>query len=192
MLRKIAEYSTQLLIRNDVIREKQRAIYIYGFELFWSTFFGGFSILLLGSVLGYLDQAIFFLLFFLPIRTFAGGYHAKSYRNCFLITNIIAFSCIILTEILVEITLPRSWVFILDVLSLVYIWSYAPIVFKSHPMKIETIKKNRKYAHILILLEAFICIYLIIKNSNVIYIISITTCIVAIMMYVALRKEEKS
>lgn len=99
MLRKIADYSTQILIKQGMILEKDRNIYLYGFELFWSTSSCIISIIIAGCIMGYIQQAIIFIMCFFPIRIFAGGYHAKSYRNCFLLTNFIAFASVILSDI---------------------------------------------------------------------------------------------
>lgn len=191
MLKKISEHCTKVFAERGIIQKNKTGIYIYGFELFWSTFFCVICILLTGGVLGWLTEAVLFLLFFMPIRTFAGGYHAQSYRNCFLLTNLIADSCIVVSKLMNALAVPRLMIVIGAWVMLAYIWKEAPVRFKKHPLKSETVKKCRSYAHHLILLEAVALGCMYIFNLNIISITAITTYVVAAMIYIAVRKEER-
>lgn len=190
MLRKIADYSTQILIKQGMILEKDRNIYLYGFELFWSTSSCIIFIIIAGYIMGYIQQAIIFIMCFFPIRTFAGGYHAKSYRNCFLLTNFIAFAAIVSSDICQTVCLSKKCIVIMYTIASLYIWSCAPVVFKEHPVKKDLLEKNRLYAHILLILGAISMICLCFYESNAIYVMTITTCIVAFMMFISIKKEE--
>ncbi|MFR5631473.1 MAG: accessory gene regulator B family protein [Monoglobales bacterium] len=190
MLKKISEYCTKILVERGIIQETKARIYHYGFELFWSTFFCVICILLIGGILGWLPETISFLLYFMPIRTFAGGYHAQSYRNCFLLTNLIAVSCIAVSKIMNVLAVSKLPIVIGAWILLVYIWAEAPVRFKKHPLKAEIIKKCRSYAHRVILLEAIIFGWMYISNCNIVYITAVTTYVVAVMLYIAVRKEE--
>lgn len=194
MLRVFSEKCTLVLLENDVIQDNQRNIYIYGFELFWSTSLCIASILSLGALLGYLSSAVIFLLFFMPIRMAAGGYHAKSYEACFVLTNSIALFCIFASKWLWHVDEP--WVSFLLWSSLffsfVYIWKMAPINLGKYSADTNRIRKNRKYAHIIIIIELILAFVMrTIDNSYVFYISIISTCTVALMIYTARREEVK-
>ena len=96
MLQYIAEKSTDFLISKTEIKQEEREIYYYGFELFWSTFLSVSSMILLAIAFNYVPQIVVFILFFLPIRIVAGGAHASSYRNCWWISNLLAMGCVII------------------------------------------------------------------------------------------------
>ena len=66
MLRVLAERCTDVLINHETIQKDKKNIYIYGFELFWSTTFCVLSILALSILLGYFKLAVTFLLFSCP------------------------------------------------------------------------------------------------------------------------------
>lgn len=191
MLRKIADYSTRILIKRGMILEQDRNIYLYGFELFWSTSSCIIFIIATACIMGYIQQAFIFIMCFFPIRTVAGGYHAKSYRNCFLLTNFIAFGAVALSDICQIVCPSKKCVLVLYTIVYIYIWLRAPVVFKEHPVKTELLEKNRLYAHILLILEAIGMLCLYFYGSNVIYDMAITTCIVAFMMFISIKKEEK-
>lgn len=83
MFRYFAENITFVLIKNKVLNIEKRDTYMYAIEVILLN-----SILLLTflgvSIVGKnLLLFVGFLLFFIPIRTFAGGYHAKHSEVCF-------------------------------------------------------------------------------------------------------------
>lgn len=188
MLRLVAEKCTEILLSHGTIQEDKKAIYIYGFELFCSTCICIISILVLSFLFNYSEYAVIFLFYFVPIRMAAGGYHAKSYGTCFLLTNFIAIFCIALSSCLwqwrtlwVEVFL---W-FLLAV-SIVYIWISAPVNSKKYQQKQERIDKNRRYSHEILLIETIILLFIKLWfDHSVIYTAIITSCVVAVMITMA-------
>lgn len=83
MFRYFAENITFVLIKNKILNIKNRNIYVYAIEVIL------LNVILLLSLLGInilgKDLSCFmgFLLFFVPLRTFVGGYHAKHSEVCF-------------------------------------------------------------------------------------------------------------
>jgi len=59
-------------------------IYAYGLEIFLSSALQLLIFLLFGLLTGQLLATIAFLAAFIPIRTVAGGYHARTHLRCFL------------------------------------------------------------------------------------------------------------
>lgn len=188
MLRLMAEKCTGILLSHGTIQEDKRAIYVYGFELFCSTCICIMSILALSMVFHYSEYAITFLFCFVPIRTVAGGYHAKSYGGCFLLTNFIAVFCIAISlwlwhskTLWTEVVL---W--LLLIASFVYIWTSAPVISKKYPQKQERIDKNRKYSRKILLIEMVLLVSIKLWfDHSVTYTAIITSCAVAVMITMA-------
>lgn len=61
-------------------------IYVYGFELIISSVIETSALIIAGCLIGRFIETILFLLSFSSLRFFSGGYHAKSYLRCFIIT----------------------------------------------------------------------------------------------------------
>ncbi|MCI8765195.1 MAG: accessory gene regulator B family protein [Lachnospiraceae bacterium] len=193
MLRLVAEKCTEILQKHGAVQEDKKAIYIYGFELFWSTSACIISILLFGAAGGYLGQAVVFLLCFVPIRTAAGGYHAKSYGRCFLLTNLIAVACVMTAGHLwagrARWTEGILWAALLAAFA--YIWNQAPVNSPKHPLKPERVVKNRRYAHVILIGET--AVFLLIRlflDRSVIYTGILTSCVVAVMIKFAEKGGE--
>lgn len=75
-------------------------IYVYGFELLLSSLLETGAIILIGCLLGKFTETILFLLSFSSIRFFSGGYHAKSYLKCFVVTLISYILILLITDTL--------------------------------------------------------------------------------------------
>lgn len=185
MLVRISKKCTDILLDNGKISEERRAIYEYGFELLFSTATCIAGILLLSLLGNCIRQAIVFLLYFIPIRIFGGGYHAKSYRSCFLLTNIVAFGSIFFAEVVwrnqsryIELLLIACFMW-----ALLFIWRVVPIIPAKYRYRTDREKINRKYAHAILVIEIVVLIYMrCYRFNSSIYTAIVTSCLVAFMM----------
>lgn len=190
MLQFLAQKCTSVLLDQGAIQIERKAVYVYGFELFWSTTLCAVSILAVGAIFDRASLSVTFLLFFMPVRTVAGGYHASSYGRCFALTNIIAALCVAASIYTSRAALPEILLWMLLALSFAFIWKEAPFVSRTHPLKEARILKNRKYTHTLIVIEAAALLALkALAGTEVLYTAVITSCIVAIMIMIPKRGE---
>ena len=86
MLNKMAVRLSKRLLSHQVITEDILDIYVYGFELIISSLISTTLILLIGLLLNMFFPTVAFLVVFILLRSFSGGYHAKTYAWCSLIT----------------------------------------------------------------------------------------------------------
>ena len=185
MLYRIADKCTSLLIRRGIIEPQKKNIFFYGFELWWSTFFCVSFILLWGSLFHCLKETAIFIVTFMSIRIPAGGYHAKSYGRCFVLTNCVAVGCIasavLLTRLQADIVGYCMRGFFL--LAFLYIWNKAPVVTKTHPLSQQKIVRNRKYAHLVLIYQLILTgILEVFKNRFGAYTLMVTLCAAALMI----------
>ncbi len=78
-------------INNDMIE-----VYRYGVEIKTSLIFNILLILLSGLIIDDFMCSIVFLMSFIPIRSYCGGYHARTYFRCNLVFAIAFLSIILL------------------------------------------------------------------------------------------------
>ena len=87
MLEKMSMYlANQLYIKGEIAEDKI-VIIRYGFEIMISSLFILLSIPLCAIIMFRLSDGIIFLLFFMPVRLFSGGYHAPTYKCTFRING---------------------------------------------------------------------------------------------------------
>lgn len=165
---------------------------MYGCELLFSTVLTVVFILGVGFLTGYLLQTIVFLLAFMPIRTVANGYHASSYRNCFLLTNLIAFVCMAAGRMSSKsISVWLIWGAFIAAQCM--IWIRGPFRSKVHPLKEELIERNRVYMHRIQLLEVLAAVLFTATDGRIILdTVVMATIMVALMIYIAEKEEDKN
>lgn len=77
------------LVHSNVIKEEDVEIYIYGINQILVSVLNVSSTLIIGLILGMLLESIIFMAAYIPLRTFAGGYHAKTPTRCYILSLII-------------------------------------------------------------------------------------------------------
>lgn len=192
MLSKVSKKGAEILESYGKIDNTQIRQYEYGFELLISTISTLCTILILGLFGGYISHAIIFLLYFVPIRIAAGGYHAKSYGRCFILTNIIAIACVVTSRWLWIMESQYVEFFMVTALVLVYkyIWDNAPIIPAKYRGKTKRYDVNRRYAHNVLIIEVTFLVFLKFVYNRFTYTAIVTSYMVAIMMKLAKKGGE--
>lgn len=90
MTRKIVDS----LIANGAVPSKDRELYEYGIRQGSLMVINLLTALLIGLYMGMILQSIVFMLAYIPMRTYAGGYHASTQLRCYLLS--IPFMLIVL------------------------------------------------------------------------------------------------
>lgn len=160
MLNKSADLLVGLLEKYYCLSNEERPVYVYGFELLISTLSSMTSIFCISLLINNPCYALFFFSFFFTLRLFTGGYHTKTYLRCFITTNIVFVSTIILTELALFLEIKQIFP-ILVIISTAIIWIFSPIKNNNHPCSDETYIRNKTKARFLSAVYSliFICIY---------------------------------
>ena len=143
MIKKLSQYILQYLLRNNVIENTQdeKEYYQYGIEITISSVLNILLILGIGLVTWNILESVIFLLFFIPIRQFTGGFHANTYFKCNLSFCIVFSIVLILYHVTME--MMNSYLAILITFTcVILILVECPIENKNKP-----IPKERKRFH---------------------------------------------
>jgi len=84
MFVKSAEKLTQQLLHHNVIASEQYEICRYGFQQGLTVLLNVLTFVVIGIAMGELLHAVIFLAVFIPLRRYAGGFHAKTPLRCYL------------------------------------------------------------------------------------------------------------
>ena len=85
------------LTRSDIVKAEDAEIYIYGINQILMYSINISSALIIGLIFGKFFEAAVFIVAYCSLRSFAGGYHAKTHLRCYV------FSVIMLIIVLVGI-----------------------------------------------------------------------------------------
>lgn len=142
MLYIISVFLTENMRREKVIKEEEVEIYQYGIQITMANLINLLGILAIGVLLKTLMFIILFYCVFSSLRIFCGGYHAKSFQNCFLLTMLI-FSGNSIASRIIDV---MPWLSIaISVLLFTFIIIKAPIENEFRPLNREEQKKFKQY-----------------------------------------------
>lgn len=130
-MQKLAQGTAERLAAQGIIREEDAPIYRYGLEAMYSSLLELLSILTLAALIGNFWQTVLFFAAFIPLRLYAGGYHASTRLRCFLTSLVVYAAFTIMLEIV-----PVAWfvplAFIGGAVSFLIIWLFAPVIHQNH------------------------------------------------------------
>lgn len=132
-------------------------IYEYGFELLISSSICVLGVVLIGFVSKKLMFSIGYLLGFIPIRIFVGGYHAKTHNRCYQTFWGVFFICSFLPYVV-----KRDYMECVAIYVILFFltFTFAPLQADNKMLNVYEIKKYRKYAlTILIMSAVFDCVF---------------------------------
>lgn len=100
MFERAAHSITQKLYNNQIVQKDDLDLYEYGFNMAFTILLNLISTVLVGVIMGRIFESIAFLAFYIPLRSYAGGYHAKTSWRCYFVSIFIIFSVLLLIKLL--------------------------------------------------------------------------------------------
>lgn len=82
MLARLADGLSQRMVDNEAIREEEAALVSFGIVQGLRSLIEMILMVVTGILCGLFWQSMVILLAFIPLRVFAGGYHAKTPLQC--------------------------------------------------------------------------------------------------------------
>jgi accessory gene regulator B len=80
---KILGEFVEVLVNNDIIDNDEKGIYEYGLEQGILILINIITTVIIGICFGMVIESIVFMLAYIPLRSYAGGYHAKNQLLCY-------------------------------------------------------------------------------------------------------------
>lgn len=75
-------------MRSDVVKAEDAEIYIYGINQILVSVLNVSTALIIGSIFGAFFEIAVFMAAYIPLRSFAGGFHAKTPLRCYIFSVI--------------------------------------------------------------------------------------------------------
>ena len=159
MLNKMSLSLAQTFYTNADIEydEGDIEVYAYGLEVFLSSVLEVLAILIIGIFVGRIFEALAFFISFIPLRSFAGGYHAKTHLRCFFVL-LVVYGLVLLILNLIPISFAVHIALICVGLSVFPILKFAPLADVNKPIGVLQRKEFRKKSVFILLVQAIIII----------------------------------
>ena len=150
---KVVNGCMNLIEREQSIDKIKLAEIKYALEGMYSTLSKTLIILIIAYFLGHFKDTLFFMLFYIPIRSFSFGFHANNSTEC-LILSIITF--ILLPWLFSAIKINKIWHIVLMIMSFVSFLLFSPAGTKKRPIKNLQIRLKCKIVSSSLLVTYFI------------------------------------
>lgn len=156
-MQNLARLTSERLAKQGIIPEKEVALYRYGFEALYFSLAELLSIMLVALVVGNFWETMLFFAAFIPLRVYAGGYHASTRLGCYLTSlGVYAGFTVVMKFIPAQSVVP--FIVLGSILSLLIIWLYAPLVHNNHKVSQESRQRYRIRSRIICLAEILLIV----------------------------------
>lgn len=153
----------------------------YGIEILFTQSILIISMTLFSIMSNNLLELVFFMIPLILIRTFSGGYHSKTFFECFIITNCVCFISIYLSKIIDN----HLFYICITIISYIIICLFSPITNKN--LTINNLKLNKLFAIIFSSIFTLLVLFNNVLRLQVINIFSFVLFAVAISLLVSLK-----
>lgn len=159
LAKKLADY----IYKKEIITEELVEIYQYGFQCFLELSVSTICSIIIALFLGMLPECLFYFLLFIPIRSYGGGLHMKTYFACFIGSCLILISSLLAVKYL---TVHISISFALYLLAAILILVIGPV---DHPNREVDVQENRtfiKRTYFTMLISFFLALFFIFTQNT--------------------------
>lgn len=188
MLRRISEYIVDWQIRKSILTGNQRVVYLYAYEVFLNQVINILIAFLLAFIMRAPMQVLVFIVSYIPLRSYCGGYHAETNGGC---TIVSAF--LIVLVCLAERAITGNLVFTLLPVALIIsgglIFRFAPVSSKNKPLDEEETARYRIRSRWIWLAEAVIGLAFCFIWIRVSTIIALSHILLSFMMVCGMLKK---
>lgn len=186
MENKLAKWICCRLRAKQVIDEEYEEVYVYGLELILSFLISTSIVLVIGFLFGQIISTLTFLITFILIRQYTGGYHANSYIMCKFCTVLSYVVSVLLANVC-----PVSRLLFLALITIgcLLIWLFGPIENKHKPLTDQEKRKHKITALTLFVISSmtgFVVSFNAPLISNTIF---YTLCAIIILMIIPLLER---
>lgn len=189
MIEKLVDKIIDKQLEENAISKEDANIYRYGYILVCEVLINIIVAALIGAISGDWLLIIIFLIIYIPLRSFCGGWHADKLWKCTIYSNLIIVLMIVSSEYVVE-TFAGIDLFVLFIICLLLVLCWAPVETKSKPISIDEGKVYKKKIKVIAAIHATIFIIMMLKNWNMImYVISFSYLTQVLML--VLEKSKK-
>lgn len=171
---------TNHLIAKNIVPKEDKEIYDYGFEMLFSTLMGYTIVLVTSLLMNSFFEGMIFLISFVLLRNYSGGYHADTHIKC----NLFLFLSALFVLFMSKVAIPYIYLIMIYVLLWHMIIMYAPIENKNKPLSENERKKYKRISVVLALIFGIISIILYPMHIVFTRVIILTCFAVAVLMAV--------
>lgn len=150
---KVVEGIVSILHKNSIVNDENIDVVRYGIEIVLLKILFFLTILFIGIITNSVVNILIFMLFYKPLRTYAGGYHAKTRIGCYIVSVLMLLLMLISVKLVSNFDALTNAVYVIAVISGVIIWILAPVETSNKPLDMVEKSRYRLISRIILLVE---------------------------------------
>lgn len=164
---KFAKYILEKFILQQGTSDNDKIVYLYGLSAGITILENIVITLILGYIFGNLIQTMIFLLSYIPLRSYAGGYHAKTEQVCFIFSTLL----IIVVEIFFSIFFRFNYVELMGfvMISIFLIVINSPFESEKKSLSNGERKFYKRTVKVVLGLESIVILICVVNKQSVIF-----------------------
>lgn len=191
MIRRLSEGIVKWQFRKNILNCEQIALYQYAYEVMINQAINIFIALLIAIAFNKPMSVFVFLISYIPLRSYCGGYHARTNGGCTIVSTIL----IMLVCLLEKLTIWDSTTFLALVLFLIsgaLIFNYAPVGDVNKPLDEKETIIYRKMSRLVWLVEAVVGVTFWCFGIRAGIVIAISHAMLSIMLVYGVFKNKRA
>lgn len=185
MKRKIKEY----MVTAEIVDEREAEVVEFGLNMLKPVLLGGVGVIGVGAIFGMLKETLLFIALLMPIRQYAGGFHAKTRLRCALMSIVLLLLSVVLLQ---YVSLPWKVQSFLYLCGLFLIVKYAPVENEGKPLDDLEVKIYGKRMKWILTAESFMFIVLMLLKLFTWSFVFVLAIVLAAALVIAGHLQNKS
>lgn len=171
MIQNAAKEIVDFQIKKGYLKDSERTKFVYAYEISINQLLNLLLTLLLVLCFGEVRGVGLFLLLYIPLRKYAGGFHAKSNEKCVLYSALVIIGVIFVNKVLTMFDYDRGVVVAIIGALMIYINLVAPVEVRGNRLGKTEKKRYKNYVHLLSAIQVgVLLINVLFAHSECIYI----------------------
>lgn len=154
-MKSLSKTTTDMLVTQAAISKEDAEICSYGLEIFFASAIELIAIFVISVFAGNFLPTLLFFSFFIPLRIYAGGYHADTKLKCFLVSLLVYFVFSVILAYLPQ-NLYVHTIIAEIVFTLTMVFAKAPVVHYNKSINSKEKSVYRKISLTIAFVEAII------------------------------------
>lgn len=160
MIDRVVSIVVNSLIKNDLLQKSEVELYRFGIKRLLLFCINVITTIIIGIICNMLWQSVVFSIAYIPLRRYAGGYHAKTPQKCYLLSvllilGVLTFICgIPKNELLIIIALAAG----------IIVFVNSPVESKNKELSEKEREAFKRYSRIILLTELAVMLATLLIN----------------------------
>lgn len=187
MFVKLADNIVKWMLNNQIIEEKKAVICKWGISHILDTVFNIATFLIIGILFKMPIETIIFTIGYIPLRIYAGGYHAKTPFRCWCLSNIILAVSLVIVQ---NVKKCYTAFGVLSLIAIVVLIVFMPVEDLHKPLDQNDRKKYKKRGMAILAVEICISVALaLLHHSQISIVLNSIWVLLSVMLILGVIKN---